>query len=377
MRILLAHPFGEHHKGDITVLDCTLMLLRKISNAEVSFRYKKPEQTIIKRFWLKFVDTLKADVVVFSTRDDLSLTYGFPSGILCSLLFAVALRKPFMLFAAQIGPFDESFKGKVASFFTRVFLNRASLITIRDQISRRQLNVMNVTKPPIYVTRDLGFLLKPLSPDEAKTLLSKQEILIDGEKIIGVNISASAYRYAFPEVSSLEKKYPMYVDLMSKLIDYMIEKWDVRVISVPHVFERGSDDRAIAVDVHEKVRNKDRFDLITGELGPEELKGIIALCDMFITTRYHPLIHSTSTCVPTIAIDYTSKMKDTMRELGCYKWYCHISNTDFEELSKKTDELWVVRQEVRETLKTRMETVLRLSAFNADLIEGFVTQNEL
>jgi polysaccharide pyruvyl transferase WcaK-like protein len=372
MKIFLAHPFGELHKGDITVLNSTLMLLKRIPSAEVTFRYKS-----VRTRALKFIDTLKADFVVFPVRDDLSLTYGFPGDILCGFFFAILLRKPFMLFAAEIEGFEKNFKGKVASCLTSCFLNRADLILVRDRISRQRLLAINVTKPPIYVTADPGFLLKRVSPRQAKNLLSKEGILIKDERIVGVNVSALAYRYAFPEISSPEEKCIMHVNLMSHLIDYIIEKLEARVILLPHVFETGQDDRAIAGRIYQKVTNKDRLNIITNVLEPEELKGIIGLFEMFITTRYHPLIHSTSMHVPTIAIDYTLKMKEIMEDLGCDKWYCHIRNIRFEELISKIDELWINRKDVKKTLQIKVKFIEQRSALNADLLKDFVTRHKL
>ncbi len=374
MKIFLSHTFGKHNKGDVTVLKSLLGQLNKIPNVKVNFQYTRPREIIVER-WLEFVNSLKADIILFATRDDLSVTYGFPLDIFYEISLAIILRKPSMLLAAQIGPFSDDFKGKLASSLTSILLNRIELITVRDEFSKQELIRMGVTKPSIYVTADPGFLLDAVSYDKAKMFLSEFDIP-QKEKIIGINISARAYHYSFPTIESSNKKYLMYVDLMVHIVEWIICELGAIVILVPHVFQPGDDDRKIIKTIYDRVTDKEKVHLITEELEPEELKGIISLFDMFITTRFHPLVHATSMEVPTIAIDYTFKMRNLMEELDCSDWLFHIKNINFNDFVFKVGQLWAIREEVRKKLKVRAKILRKRSELNIELIKRFIVSHD-
>lgn len=368
MKVFLSHSFWKDNQGDVTVLKSILNELEKIPYVQVDFEYVKPKETILKRYWLKFTRFVKADIILFATRDDLSLTYCFPLTVLYEFFLAIILRKPSMLFAAQIGPFGNGFKGKLASSLVALFLNRINLITVRDRISKQELIRLGVTKTPVYLTADLGFILEPIDAKGAEILLSRCGVSRKKEKILGINISALAYHYAFPRIESLDKKRIMYVDLFGRLIDRVIEELGVTVVLVPSV----SDDRIIEREIYERVSCKDRVYLITKQLEPEELKGIIGLFEMFITSRFHPLVHSTSMLVPTIAIDYTFKMKNLMEELNCSNYLCHVKDIDFEKLASKTNQLWSIRKEVRKNMDARIGDIKKRSELNVELVKDFM-----
>ncbi|GAI33439.1 unnamed protein product, partial [marine sediment metagenome] len=106
--------------------------------------------------------------------------------------------------------------------------------------------------------------------------------------------------------------------LMAQVVDYLVSRLDAKVILVPEVIgpTEASDDRVIGALVLDKVEHKDRALSITNEYGPEELRGLIGQCDLFIGARMHANIAAFSMHIPTIAIAYSYKFHGIMKMLG-------------------------------------------------------------
>lgn len=424
MRILLAIPFDCLHKGDSSVLNSMLSTLSEIlpsvkftaftRNPEVdSKRYKGYDMEIFEYIppsftklwamlkcviWIIFYrffrvnprvllqDEFKvleaytrADVVLFPSRDLISLTYGpkVLAYILGGIFVATVLHKPTMLYAVQIGPFGNGLKARIGTFLTRLVLDRVNLITVRDRVSREYLRKLAVSKPSIYVTADPAFLLQSIPSEKAKKLMGEEGVHVDAKPLIGVNTSSLIYGFGFPNAKTLEDKRNEYIKLMSRIVDYLIEKLGATVIFVPHTFNpRGQDDRTIARKIFSKVTRKDKVNLITGEKTPEELKGIIGQLDLFITTRQHPLIHSTSMHVPTIAIDYTFRMQELMRRLGQESLICDIKALDYNKLASKINAAYFTKEKIKKDLMSKTRILQNYAAKNANLVKTLLTKKK-
>lgn len=120
--------------------------------------------------WLVEVDRLgllqaylEADCILICGTDDISDMYGFLSFMTLyeGVFIATLMKKPVIINATQISPFQKSLRGKICIFLSQLILNRVNLITARDQISKDFLHKMNVNTPLIYLTADPSFILQP------------------------------------------------------------------------------------------------------------------------------------------------------------------------------------------------------------------------
>lgn len=160
---------------------------------------------------------------------------------------------------------------------------------------------------------------------------------------------------------------------MVKAIDYLTEKLNARVMLVPHVFlEGGHDDRFVARKIRQLVKNKDRTKLIANEYTPEELRGIIGRCDLFIGARMHANISAISMHVPTIAIAWSHKYYGIFRTLGQEKYVCDVKTTTFDELISKINDAWSNREEIKKTLMRKVRIQEKLALFNGELVKDLL-----
>lgn len=317
---------------------------------------------------------VKTDIIVFCGTDNISDTYGSFFSLIetlyTSLLIAIIMKKPIVVHASQIGPFQSNLTGKICVFLTKLILNKVSLITARDKSSLKKLCEMGVSKPLTKLTADPAFLLEAAHQRRAKQILCSEGIDINVSPLVGINTSAMIYRYLGG--SDLETKLRKYVELMADMISYLIEKLYATVVLVPHVFgPRHNDDRVMARKIFSEVKYKRNLKLISREYTPEEVKKIIGQFDLFISTRMHPLIHAISMCTPVIGIDYTFKTRELMKRVGQRQAACHIRNLDFDELVCKIDTVYSARDQIRKSLKAKSKMMEKYALLNFRSIAEF------
>ena len=111
----------------------------------------------------------------------------------------------------------------------------------------------------------------------------------------------------------------------------------------------------IGEKIYDLTVNREKINLIKGDYSPNDLKGIIILCDMFIGGRMHANIAALSTNVPTIATSWSHKYMGIMGRLGQENYVCNIHSIDFDDMKEKIDELWEKREEVRSKLERNVK----------------------
>lgn len=248
-----------------------------------------------------------ADFILDISGDGISDDYGFFATLLhCYTLFlALLLQKPYIIFAQSIGPFNNLITLRVAKFI----LNRAQLITVRDPITLNYLKNILTKSSKIVQTTDIAFLLKP-------NKRIKEKHLDCTHPLVGVSINGIISRWAFPNVKNHADKYANYTNVMARMCDYLIEKYNARLIFIPHVFgPLNADDRIVMRAVYQKMKHMDKVELIEQIYSPSEIKDRIGQCDLFIGARMHALIAAISMEIPLIAISYSHKYKGVIGEL--------------------------------------------------------------
>jgi colanic acid/amylovoran biosynthesis protein len=348
----------------------------------------------------------KASVVVDLSMDH----YNDESGIIKvieisrELLLGVLLGKPVVVYAQSVGPF----RSKLARCIAMFALNRVSLITVREEISKGFLDEMAVNKPPIQVTADPAFLLEPAPARRITEILSgfgldNCRLLVgigtpEGELLGGSktwrgykSVLIASYRvieYCLPErlflwltklikrsnyFATLQLKHSSKIEVsIAQIADHLVEKMGASVLLVPHyVPPRESvggreNGLVIAEEIHRLVSHKDKVIPVTGEYSPQEIKGLIGQCALFVSMKMHPTIAATSQCVPTVAIGSHQKYRGIMQGLGQGKWFCdHIS----DDLIAKIDDAWIHREEIVKELKSKQEIVREKALLNARLVK--------
>jgi polysaccharide pyruvyl transferase WcaK-like protein len=244
----------------------------------------------------------------------------------------------------------------------RFCLNRADLIVVREDVSLSFLKKIGVDNPHTYLAAEIAFLLKPAPPEKVHEMLLKEGINEkNAHPLIGIGTNALVYR-------AFKSKNESYVAFMAKIADYLVKKMNAQIVLISHVIIPPKydpyDDRYLARKIYQTAKNKNRIRLIEGDYSPEELKGLIGKCDLFIGTRMHTNIAATSMRVPTIALGWSHKYYGIMKMLCQEKYVCDARAANLNELVLKISDAWHNRDEIRKRLTSRTAE-LEKSALNS------------
>lgn len=290
-------------------------------------------------------------------RADLVSTVGVFSALL-NTWYATMTGKPVMVWSATIGPYQNRFLRHLASYV----LNKVDIITLREEHSRNYLQRLGIVKPRIELSADLAFLLEPISAERVSAILEDEKIIPDSKPLIGVAPTAMMHPLL---------KQQQYIQLMVELSDFLIEDLNATLVYITHTYQ----DKPITEAISQHVKNKHKVRVIP-VLSSAELKGIIGICDIFIGSRFHALVASTSLAIPSLGMAAYSRNKfhGIIGEMMGQEKYLLDVDDGFEydaflaELKSKAKDLWKNRDSIAENLKERAKIAKEQALLNGNLI---------
>lgn len=313
----------------------------------------------------KLFNYYDSDMVVVIGGDTMSQSGKYGFNILSpfiNILYGVFLGKPTVLYGETLGYYSNPFMDSIA----KLVFNQTRLILVRDELSMKYLDKCCLNKPNIHFTADSAFLLPPCSISRVCEIFSTEMITNFKNPLIGINPSNLINRQfnknsGYVNISS--------VDIIAKVIDDLIENLDANIIMVPHVYETGNDDRVVASSIFEKIKNKSSVSMIKNEYSPQELKGIIGICDLFIGGRMHSTIASTSMLVPTVGIAYSHKMYGIIGNmLGQERYIVDIKDLSYEKLISTIYNAWDNRSGIKKELESIVPVVKERAMLNGKYV---------
>lgn len=158
---------------------------------------------------------------------------------------------------------------------------------------------------------DAGLKNVVLCPDPAFSLKPKEtdipQEMQDGN-IVGINISPMVQDCAGDNgVGIVFENY-------ERLIGYILDNTDMKVVLVPHVVWDRNNDRIPTDQLWGKYRESGRVFKIE-DRNCQELKMIISKCRFFVGARTHATIAAYSSCVPTLVAGYSVKSRGIAKDL--------------------------------------------------------------
>jgi polysaccharide pyruvyl transferase WcaK-like protein len=294
----------------------------------------------------------------FTDRADLVSTVGIFFALL-NTWYATITGKPVMVCSATIGPYQSRFLRHLANYV----LNKVDIITLREEYSHNYLSLLGVNKPRVYLSADLAFLLEPADTERILTILESSNLTPDDRPLVGIAPTAMMHPLL---------KQQQYIQLMAELSDFLIEDLNATLVYITHTYQ----DKPITEAISQQVKNKHKV-RVTPDLSSAELKGIIGICDIFIGSRFHALVASTSLSIPSLGMVAYSRNKfhGIIGEMMGQGNYLLDVDDGFEygaflaELKSKAKDLWKSRDSIAKNLKERAKIAREQALLNGNLIK--------
>ncbi|ERK32148.1 polysaccharide pyruvyl transferase family protein [Clostridium intestinale] len=270
------------------------------------------------------------------------------------------LNKPTILWGTSIEPF----KNNIVKFFTEKQIKNLTHIFPREKITDK------------YLSTILASNQYTLIPDMAFMLENKDKEFEFVEKLRGTynNIFGLTVRdWHFP--NSLEPKLAKerYLNSIVNMIEYYAQNMNTVFVFVPQVIFEGDDDSKIAEEIRLRLKEqyKNNFIVDKTDWAPTEIKSLIGNFDLFIGTRMHSNIFSTSMAVPTVAIAYEKKTNGIMETVELEDYVIEIDTINERDLIEKIDKCYSNSLSIRDRLRCKIleirKEIIQKSQFIKDL----------
>lgn len=360
---ILKHPRRGAHKEKEHIKESKIQLIKQVKNAGVDFMNTKLLLSICnnlsvvdKLFSQKTYRTIKqfkeADAV-FVKGGGFIHAYGERTApyLMWYFLFYVRLaqklKKKVVFLPNSFGPFEGfTVKRQVKNVFKKL-----DLVYAREHVSSESLG--NLLNKKIPIEMDLGFFLKQKHKSEAEKILKKYK-LEENEKIIGVTIRP----WRFPGHSNPIELYDKYIDSIVKVTEHIIDS-GYRVAFCNQSLGPNSheDDRNAIKAVLTKIEG-DKAVWINENMPCPVLKSVYSNFHFFIGTRFHSIIFSLTSLVPSIAIGYGgNKAKGIMGDFNLNEYVIQIDKVDSSTLIQKFDQAIKEYDRIKKQLSSSMKLV--------------------
>jgi colanic acid/amylovoran biosynthesis protein len=374
---LLKHPRrGQHNEAEViqesaisflrlafrAALDfCSqwfLLLICK-SDALVSFFYSKQTAQSVRQF--------RAAEVLFVKGGGFIHAYGEKTApyLMWFFLFYVrlgkAMGKKVVFLPNSYGPFQGF---TVANQVRSVF---ASLdkVYAREALSAQKLG--ELMGNPIPVSPDLGFYLQMDASTDALELLKRYGLDPAQQKLVGITIRP----WRFPGLSNPEQLYANYLQSVKSLAIQLVESGYHVVFCNQSIGPNAHEDDRNAIKEVLYNWNHPSVHWIDENLPCDLLKSVYSHFYAFVGTRFHSVIFSLTSCVPSIAIGYGgNKAKGIMADFNMPDFTLPIETVSPELLKQLFTNLEQAHPQIQAQLAQQNELLL---AKRAQLINELKT----
>lgn len=301
----------------------------------------------------------QAHVVIDLSGDMLTEDYGPLVGWshFLPLLYAIANSRKIAVCAQSIGPFRHL--APIARFaFSR------SHVTVRERLSMKALEDIGLSMDPAQVTADLAFLLEAADADRVDEILGAEGIAPTA-RCLGISVSALLTHRRNRHLKSGGENL---LAIFASAINMVASRHNLDVLIVSHVFgpREAADDRVVAERLS-KMLNV-RSHVLEKEYRPEELKGVIGRCVVFVGCRMHANIAALDSGVPVLAVGYSHKTAGIMEAAGQGTRVVSVDALDSEDLTNRIEQLVSDEEEIRMLLKRSVPSMRTLAKSNIDRV---------
>lgn len=232
---------------------------------------------------------------------------GIPITIYNSLMtgLSLLLGVPTVKAAQALGPF----KTQPNRLLAKLVLPRLAAVCARGARTREHLDTLHLSN--VTNVADLAFSL-----DEAGSLPAHVETALAplGGKFIVV-MPSSVVRGLFESTGG------DYVSAVATLIRDIRKSTGLGVVVAPHSYRVGHpegrmNDGPVCQEVAGRCADDTMVVGIDEDLSAGELRHLIGLGDVLVTSRFHAMISGLSTCTPTVVVGWSHKYREVLDDFG-------------------------------------------------------------
>ena len=277
---------------------------------------------------------------------------------------AKAMGKPVMLYAVGVGPVNT----KLGKLLMRHVVNKADLITVRDQASKQALDALGINGVPVHVTADPAVLLSPADPKVVDRLLAANGIVRQGGPLIGISVR-SWFSYSLKDRALAQERELWFQGVIAQVADRLIRELGAQIVFVPmQRYRKPHDDVSSSRNIVRLMKHGDQIRIITQRCTPEETMGLLGRMDLVIGMRLHSLILAAAMNVPVIGITYDPKVSSFLEAIDQGAWGVKVESISPERLFAMVESSYYSKAAIKETIRTGIKLLKQRALWNAELV---------
>lgn len=251
------------------------------------------------------------------------------------------LNKKFIKYTSSFGPIQKSQTRR----FAKIFLNKWSdVIICREQQSRKVLEEIGINKS-MLVCPDSALAMKP---EPVKN--HPHSDLFEEDPVVGISVSH--------QIMKQWKSTDAYTDIIGDFIQKCIHEFGCNILLIPNETGFDNDDICVAELIYSQCASKERVHILSvKEFTAPQLKYVISRCEIILASRYHTIVASLSTAVPTLVIGWHYKYEELLEHFHQKEYLLDCQNCSREECNIKLQQLWINRNQIHTELTKQYETV--------------------
>lgn len=350
--IMICGYYGRHNLGDDMALKALADNAVNISgavrisllSADAGYTPHGHISTCIHRFNLAKIASVMKKTRVFLLGSGSILQDSTSSRSIFYYLYIMKMAKKYgckiMLYSNGIGPINhKKNRGRAVKM-----LEKADMITVRDEKSIEYLRSIGVENGNVVLTADETFTL-----DSDK--ICKRFNLGTDKKYFCINLRNSDLCEGF-------------TDKFTDLVEKAAKEYDMIPVLLPLHF---SQDIPILKEISSKLQCE--HILIKEQLPHEQTLGVIKHCEFAIIERLHAIIFSSVFERPFMAVNYDPKVLSFCIEMGMEDYILGISSFKSDVAFEQLKSLVGNKDEILTQFKDRVEMKRTLAQKNAELLK--------
>lgn len=336
--VMISGYYGFHNSGDDAILKAIIDNLRiRKEDIRIMVLSKTPMETKLHHFvesinrinLLKIIFTMKKTKLFINGGGNLMQDSTSTRSImyyLATTWLATLMHCKVMVYANGIGPINKNFNRKL----TQLVLNKVDIMTLRENLSKKDLLKLKITKPRIIVTADPALTVASIDSNEIDSIFKEEGIGLEG-KFVGFSARICESNITYDE------------SIIAQIADYMIEEYGIKPVFIP----MQPKDLIIIDSIISKMKGAGYA--IRGNYDASSIIGIISKMELLIGMRLHSLIYAASLGIPVIGLIYDSKVE------AFIQYFQQTSAGDVRQLTLEkfiplADHVWDNRNKIKTDL---------------------------
>lgn len=261
---------------------------------------------------------------------------------------------PYIFMPQAWGPFSHPPIGQNVNEMCR----NSSLVYARDEESISHLSrLSDEVKTKVKLAPDIAFKFQGAEKEKGLSVLKDLGIEKDSFPLVGLTPNLRVY-----ERMEGEEADSSYVQLFIKIARFCREKWNAAILLIPHEIALGQslrkDDRFLCRLIHDGISELGNVGNMSRELTADTIKSVIGNLDLVIGSRFHSLVFALGSKVPVVALGWTHKYGELVRNVGLDEYFLDLKSMDEEKIMDLIERAWTTREKNKEILS---ESIPRIS----------------